>query len=117
VALTLHTGDLRERITLQRPAPAVLDSHGHSADAWTDAAIVWAAAEPIRGREFMAAGQEQARAEVRFRIRHRTDVMPTWRVLWRGTAYELSAPPIDTGGQRLQLELMATRVAGSGVTA
>ena len=117
MALTLHTGDLRERVILQRPAPPVLDAHGHSTDAWTYAATVWAAAEPIRGREFFAAGQEQSRAEVRFRIRHRTDVLPTWRVIWRGVAYLLVAPPIDTQGQQLQLELMAARVAGSGVTA
>lgn len=111
----LDTGRFRERLTLQAPAQGSVDARGHGPDTFEDVATVWGSAEPLRGREFFAAGQQQAQAEIRFRCRHRTDVLATWRVLWRGVAYQLTAPPIDVDGARVQLELMAARVAGSGV--
>lgn len=109
------TGELCHRLTLQAPAPGAVDARGHGPDSFVDVATVWGDAQPIRGREFFAAGQQQAAVEVRFRIRYRGDVLASWRVLWRGQAYELRSPPIDTLGQRKQLELMASAVAGSGV--
>jgi SPP1 family predicted phage head-tail adaptor len=111
----LDTGRFRERLTLQAPAPGAADARGHGPDTFVDVAEVWGAAEPLRGREFFAAGQQQAQVDVRFRIRYRAGVLASWRVLWRGVPYQLSSPPIDVGGQRLQLELMAAHVAGSGV--
>lgn len=117
MALIATAGEYREQVLLQAPAQSAPDARGHGATTFVDVATVWAAPEPLRGREFFAAGQQQAAAEVRFRIRWRTDVLASWRVVWRGTAYALVAPPIDTLGLRLQLELMAAHVAGSGVGA
>lgn len=115
MGVTLNRGDLRHRIELQAPGTAV-DGLGQAVETWTTQANVWAAAEPLRGREFFAAGQAQAQVDVRFRINWRADVLPSWRVLWRGQAYTISAA-IDTGGQRVQLELMAAHVAAPGVPA
>lgn len=103
----LATGAFRERLTLQAPAQGAADARGHGPDTFVHMATVWGSAEPLRGREFFAAGQQQAQAEVRFRIRYRADVLPTWRVLWGGVAYALTAPSV----------LMAARVEGSGVPA
>lgn len=111
----LATGAFRHRLTLQAPAQGAADARGHGPDTFVDVATVWGSAEPLRGREFFAAGQQQVQAEVRFCVRHRTDVLATWRVVWGGVAYALTASPIDTQGARIQLELMATRVAGSGI--
>lgn len=113
----LDTGAFDQRLTLQAPALGAVDARGHGPDTFVDVATVWGSAEPLRGREFFAAGQQQAQAEIRFRIRHRTDLLATWRIVWRGVAYQLTAPPIDVQGARIQLELMAARVTGSGVAA
>lgn len=117
MGLMLDTGAFNQRLTLQAPAPGTVDARGHGPDSFVDVDTVWGGAEPIRGSEFFAAGQQQAQVDVRFRIRHRSDVLASWRVVWRGVPYALIAPPIDTHGARVQLELMAARVAGSGVSA
>lgn len=100
-------GILDQRLTLQQRA-AGQDALGDASGAWQDVATVWGGAQPIRGREFFAAGQMQAALDVKFTIRHRADVLPTWRVLWRGVPHEIAAPPIDVSGRREYLELMCT---------
>jgi SPP1 family predicted phage head-tail adaptor len=104
----LAAGDLRERITFQQRAPGV-DVLGRPSGAWGDYATVWAKAEPLRGREFFAAGQMQTSTDVRFVIRYRTDITNTMRIMWRSEPYEITAPPIDTDGAREQLELMCAQ--------
>ena len=99
-------GDLDQRITLQQRSTA-LDALGQATESWVDVATVWASAQPLRGREFFAAGAMQSEASVRFRIRHRAGVTGAMRVLWRGVAHALVAEPIDVDGGRHTLELMA----------
>jgi SPP1 family predicted phage head-tail adaptor len=115
VAVTLPRGKLRHRIQLQAPAQTV-DGLGQAVETWTTQATVWASAEPLRGREFFAAGQGQAQVDVRFVLNWRADVLPSWRVLWRGQVYAIGAV-IDTGGERVQLELMAASIAAAGIAA
>lgn len=119
MGVTLHSGDLRERIELFAP-PTTQDARGQIVGNYTSQGSYWAAAAPLTGREFFAAGQQQVHSEIRFRLRYSAAAaaaLATWRVLWRGTWYELTAHAIDTGGARVQLELMAARVAGAGVPA
>lgn len=97
---------MNQRVTLQRRATGV-DALGQPASTWEDIATVWAQAEPLRGREFFAAGQTQQEAQVRFRIRWRADVVPAMRVLWRGEPHEIGAA-INVDGARAVLELMAS---------
>ena len=98
-------GALDQRVTLQAPRSTV-DGRGQRILEWEDVATVWAQAQPLRGREFFAAGQMQSSVEVRFRIRHRPDVQGSWRLLWRGVPYALVGEPIDVDGGRHTLELM-----------
>jgi len=104
----IAAGDLRDTITLQTRATGK-DLLGRPNGAWADAMEVAAKAEPIRGREFFAAGQMQAETVVRFVVRYHADIVETMRVVWRGQPYELTAPPIDTDGAREVLELMCTK--------
>lgn len=100
----LNSGDLKERVTLQSRAAGV-DSHGHPSTSWSDVATVWADVQPIRGREYFAAGQTQAPVDVRVRIRYRSGVTPAMRVLWRSVPHDIVSV-IDMGAQRVALELM-----------
>lgn len=102
----LAAGALDQRITIQQPSAAV-DGHGQRVETWTDVAAVWARAQPLRGREFFAAGQIQSEAAVKFTIRWRTGVAGNMRVLWRGEAHAIVAEPMDVDGQRVLLEIMA----------
>lgn len=98
-------GELNQRITIQQRGGAV-DALGHGAETWTDVATVWAAAQPLRGREFFAAGAVQSEADVRFRIRWMSGIDATMRAVWKGVPHALVAEPIDVDGGRHTLELM-----------
>jgi SPP1 family predicted phage head-tail adaptor len=101
----LHAGQLDQRITLQQRAPGQ-DALGNASGAWVTVREDWARARPLRGREFFAAGQTQASAEVEFTIRWSDDVSAAWRVLWNGTPHDIVAPPMAIDGQRQWLQLM-----------
>lgn len=105
--MIITAGDLRHRITLQSP-PAARDALGARSGAWVDEAEVWAAALPLSSRELMAAGQIQSEISVRFRIRYRAGVLPSWRVLWRGVPHAIVGDPIDVQGQGVALDLLCT---------
>ena len=108
----ITAGALRERVTLQQRT-AGADELGQELTTWADVATVFAAVEPIRGREFFAAGQMQAAVDVRITIRHRAGVVPTMRAVHRGVPHEIVAV-IDTDAAREVLELMCTQGVRDG---
>jgi SPP1 family predicted phage head-tail adaptor len=99
-------GQLDQRLTLQSRA-AGADVLGQPSGAWQTVATVWGRARPLRSRELFAAGQVQNVSDVEFTIRYRSDVRATWRLLWRGTAHDITGEPIDIDGQRQWLQLLA----------
>lgn len=108
--MSLAAGALDQRITIQQPV-AGQDAAGQPSTGWESIAsnpTLWASAEPLRGREFLAANQMQATVDTRFRIRHRTDVDSTMRVLWRSVPYQIVSV-IEPRGARESLELMCVR--------
>jgi SPP1 family predicted phage head-tail adaptor len=105
LARLLDPSAFTQRIALQIPETA-LDARGQRVLGWMEVAQVWAQAQPLRGREFFAAGALQSQVEVRFRIRWRPGVDGTMRVIWRGVPYAIVGEPIDVDGARHTLELM-----------
>jgi SPP1 family predicted phage head-tail adaptor len=82
-------GALRETITLIRPKTTGTDALGHAVIEWEDAGTVWARAEVLQTDETFRSATITATKRVRFHIRHRDDVDPTWRVRWNGQDYEI----------------------------
>lgn len=76
----MRSGDLRHRIEIQAPGTTQND-YGEILPAWSHFASVWAAIEPISGREYFAAQQMQAEVSHRIRIRYISGVVPTMRIL------------------------------------
>lgn len=105
MAKLVSTSDLRDQIVLQARAAGV-DAHGQEATTWTTLATVWAKTEPLRGRDFFAAGQTHSGVTTRFAIRWRADLTGAHRVLWRGVPYDIDGQPIDVDGRRHTLEMM-----------
>jgi len=106
--MSLAAGQLDQRISIEQRISVVNDL-GEEEPTWSTLATVWARAEPLRGREYFAAAQLQGEVDVRFTIRHRTDVDRTMRVQWRGQAYDIVSPPIEPQGGREYLELMCVQ--------
>jgi len=100
----MRAGKLRRRASLQRKVVSQ-GTYGEENVSWAEYALVWAAVEPLTGREFVAAlGQgEQAVVSGRIRIRHREDVEAEDRVVVGGREYDIEAVVDDGLGRELQL--------------
>ena len=103
----MHAGDLSSAIVLKRKSVTRAALTGNETVTYVTVATVSAKAEPLRGREFMAARQEMSDIEVRFTLYYRTDVAADWRIEWRGKDYEIVGDPIDVGARKQWLEIMA----------
>lgn len=110
--MPINAGHLRDRVTLQQRAAGV-DAHGQESTTWEDVATVWAHVQPLRGREFFAAGQVQSQVDVRMRIRYRSDVVPTMRAVWRSQPHDIVGV-IDVEAAKEALELMCATGARDG---
>lgn len=110
--MPVNAGQYDQRITLQTRDSGV-DARGQVLTTWSDTLTVWAQAEPLRGREFFAAGQAQSQVEVRFRIRWREGIVSTMRVLWRSQPYDIVSV-IEPKAGREYLELMCSTGARDG---
>ena len=75
----MKAGELRHKVTIQKVSQT-LDSSRQTVDLWTKLAEVWAAVEPLSGRELLNAQQIQPDVTHRVRIRHRDDVTAKMRV-------------------------------------
>jgi SPP1 family predicted phage head-tail adaptor len=100
-------GKLRHRITIQEESRAA-DSGGGYTNTWTNLATdptVWAAIEPLRGREFLQARQLHDAVTHRVTIRHRSDVTAGMRLLRGSRAFNIRSV-IDKDERGRWLELM-----------
>ncbi len=107
----LKAGDLDQRVTLQSRS-VVKDAMGQATITWTTEATVWAQVQAVRGREFFAAAQVQQEQTVKVRIRWRTGVSPTWRLVWQGRAHDITG--IVPVGRNDMLEIMCLQGVKDG---
>jgi len=98
------TARLNKRVTILR-LDKVPDEYGELIDQWIDVATVWAAIEPLRGREFFAAMQENVEVTTRIRIRYREGIDRTMIVVYGNTTFEILYI-IHTEFAKRELQLM-----------
>lgn len=97
--MALAAGRLRHRITFQRLV-SLTDSNGDViqdpdtgviTQVWLDIVEVWAAIEPLSGREFIASQAVQSKVTGKFICRKRTDIDASCRALHNGIVYQVEA--------------------------
>jgi SPP1 family predicted phage head-tail adaptor len=104
----MRAGTLRYRVSLQRPVRLKDDTGEVIVDQWAEIDRVWAAFEPVSGREYLASSDFRASVTTRIRIRWRPDVDATARVVADdGTVYSIDAALPVRGLQR-ELHLMCS---------
>lgn len=81
-------GDLRERITLQEMQ--LIDDGFGQVETFVDVATIWARVEPVKASEQLIGGGVQSIDDVLVHIRHRDDVAPTWRLVWRDQQFSIT---------------------------
>lgn len=100
----MNPGHLDQRVTIERLVETV-DRYGDSTNEWTAQATVWAAVEPLVGREYMAALQVQSDVSTRVRMRYRPGVTAADRLVHEGRVYAIESV-IDVRSARRELVLM-----------
>lgn len=85
----MRAGALRHRITIQEML-VTQDDAGGIVKGWGDVATVWAAIEPLQGREFWEAQKANSQVQGKIIIRRR-DIDPTMRVLFKGRPLQIDS--------------------------
>ena len=80
----MKIGELRHRVTIQEKT-LTIDPYGGEVVSWVDVATVWAAVEPLSGREFLEGRRQENEINHRIRIRYREGITPSMRVVWGST--------------------------------
>ncbi len=109
----MKAGDLRHRITIQRPAWST-DAKGNRVKKWADVASCRASMADVSGRDFYAAQAYQAQDIVTFGIRWREDISTECRILHAGQPYEIEQIN-HLGYKRDFMHIKARKTYGEGV--
>ena len=100
----MRAGLLRHRIEIQSPIPGQDSYGGYDETTWTYVATVWAAIEPLKGKEYWDAQQVNAESDIRVRIRYRPGISPENRILAGSRVLNIQSviQPLE-GGREIQL--------------
>jgi SPP1 family predicted phage head-tail adaptor len=84
----MRSGDLRHRIAIQTNTP-VANSFNEMVDTWTTYATVWAEISPLTGTKYFADKQANSDVSGIVRIRYRSDIVPTMRLLFGTRVFQI----------------------------
>lgn len=85
----LNGGELRHRVTLQQKQDTQDPVTGEIVTAWADVADLWAHVRPKSAKQLMEAQALQSRATVDIKIRYRTGIDHSMRIVHRGMYYNI----------------------------
>jgi SPP1 family predicted phage head-tail adaptor len=104
----MNAGELRQRITLERPT-ITRDTSGAEIQTWGTFATVWASKKHKTSREFYAAQKVNAEITDLFTIRYRAGVTTRMRVSFDGKDYDILGAD-DPDGRRRELQVLCREV-------
>ncbi len=110
----MQAGKLRHRVTIESLAETQDGTTGAISTAWQAVASVWAAIEPLSGREFLAAQETQSQIVARVVIRYRSDVTAKMRIAHGSELYNVHGVLPDKVSGREYLTLMVSRGVNDG---
>lgn len=103
---------LRHRITIQYKT-VTQDAIGNEIETWHTFATVWAAIEPISGREYFAAAQTNAEVNHRIKIRPLPGVNSEMRAVWDNRIFEIEAV-LNIKEKNVEVHLMCKEAVAGG---
>lgn len=72
----MNIGKMRHKITVHNLIETQSTTTGEMVQSWSTGACVWAAIEPLQGRELFAAQQYQAKVDTRITVRYSPETTP-----------------------------------------
>ncbi|MDD9320333.1 phage head closure protein [Acinetobacter lactucae] len=92
----ISAGELCHRVTIQRDEGSIKDDDGYEGPAdWRDFLHLWAKVTPLSARDLIAAQGYQSQVVARLKIRHRTDIDSSMRVIFQGIKYAIDGPALN----------------------
>lgn len=85
----MQAGRLDQRVTIERLTTTRNPQTGAVIETWTVLAEVWAAVEPLNGRELFAAAASMAEVGTRIRMRYRPYLLNTDRINHEGKLHDI----------------------------
>lgn len=104
----MRTGELRHRIIIQEESFLKTPGTGEKISSWTDVCTVWAAVEPVSGREYFLSLETHSEQVVRVRIRYRAGITSDMRVIFDENAMYVQSV-INPENRNRELELMCIK--------
>jgi len=106
----MQSGKLDRRIEIQSRS-VTQNSYGEAIISYSTVATVWAEVLPLSGRELFAAAQKYPEAQMKIRIRYRTGINETNRIVFESTNYDIIH--ISEIGRKEGLEFIVKKPDGS----
>ena len=106
---------LRHRVTFQKPSGKTANGMGEDVPVYVDFATVWAAVEPMTGREYSEAQKIRADTTYRVTVRYLAGVTPDMRIIHGGKTLNI-ASVLNIGERNVELQIIAVDgdVSGEG---
>jgi SPP1 family predicted phage head-tail adaptor len=112
----MRIGKLRHLVTIQQRVAGSPDQTAEGApdEDWASYATdVWAAVEPLSGRELFAAQQFESEVTTRVRIRYRSGITAAMRVVFESRNYNIRYI-LDPDERHIELHLLCTQGVNAG---
>jgi len=101
----MNPGELRHRVTIQAPTGTTQNECSEDVPTYVDFATVWAAVEPLRGREYFEAQKIRPEMQYRVRMRYLAGVTTDMQVIYRGKILDIQSV-INVDERDAELHLM-----------
>ena len=93
---SVNAGELCHRVVIQQNVNTERDDYGHEQPAnWQVFLTLWAKVSPLSAKDLIAAQAAQSQVIARLKIRYRTDIDSTMRVVFRGETYAIDSPALN----------------------
>lgn len=94
--MSIKAGELRHRVIIQRYNSSAKDKDGFELPSqWVEHAALYAKITPLSSNDLISAQSEQSEVTARMKVRYRTDIDTTMRVIWKGRVFAISSQGLD----------------------
>lgn len=100
----MNAGNLRHRITLEKPKRTINDVGESIIEKWETVTDTWAEVRPLRAWEVERARTIQMSISHRVSLRYMAALSPDWRINWSGVILNISGI-VNVDGRNTELEL------------
>lgn len=101
----MQAGELREKIIIQSSTETRTGS-GAVTNTWGTFATLWAAVEPMTGREFFQVDQLSAERTIKFVVRYKAGITAKMRISWNSRTFDIRSI-INTKQRNRSMQLIA----------